>query len=87
MVEPKEETQRTKIKNIVDMAVSFSAMGRIFEEGATRTIQKKLYTGIKDFLNVKNSNELQKKHHKFCEWFVSSIKTALPELQPKSTKR
>lgn len=72
----KEKVEKVKIQNIIDMTVSFSAMGRIFEKGSTERIKAKLENCIWDFLNLSAKEEYHEKHKEFCEWFTGTIKTA-----------
>jgi len=72
----KEKAEKVKIQNIIDMAVSFSAMGRVFEKGSTKEIKAKLENCIGDFLNLSTKEEYPEKHKEFCEWFTENIKTA-----------
>ena len=45
----KEKADEVKIQNIIDMAISLTAMGRVFEKGSTEKIKRKLNNCIKDF--------------------------------------
>ena len=74
--EMKEKAEKVKIQNIIDMAVSFSAMGRVFEKKSTEKIKAKLENCIGDFLNLSAKEEYHEKHKEFCEWFTGNIKTA-----------
>ena len=71
-----KETDRAKLRNIIDMAISFSAMSRVFEEGSTETIKKELYRNIQHFFCLKNKKEYLEKHTQFCNWFVKNVKIA-----------
>jgi uncharacterized protein (DUF2267 family) len=71
----KQKAKEVKIKNIIDMAVSFSAMARVFEKGSAEKIKARLNETIEDFLSLKSSGEYYEKHDNFCSWFVSNIKT------------
>jgi hypothetical protein len=72
----KEKAEEVKIQNIIDMAISFTAMGRVFEKGSTEKIKRKLNNCIKDFFNLSTKEEYYEKHKEFCEWFMTNIKTA-----------
>ena len=65
-----------KIKNILDMALSFSSMTRVFDEGSNENIINHLEISIKNISSVKSEEEYQKIHIEFCEWFMKNIKTA-----------
>jgi hypothetical protein len=72
----KQKAKEVKIQNIIDMAVSFSAMARVFEKGSAEKIKARLNETIEDFLSLKSSEEYYEKHDNFCSWFASNIKTA-----------
>jgi len=72
----KDITEKAKLENIIEMAISFTAMTRVFEKGSIEKIKSKLNNCINDFLNVKNKEEYHKKHQEFCEWFTKNVKTA-----------
>jgi len=71
-----EEIEKIKIESIIDMAVSFSAMTRVFEKGSAGTIRKEIVRRIDGFLGLNSKEEYDKKHDDFCEWFTKNIKTA-----------
>lgn len=58
------------------MAVSFSAMARVFEKRSAEKIKARLNETIDDFFSCKSSEEYCEKHYNFCIWFTSNIKTA-----------
>ena len=72
----KEIAEKAKRQNIIEMAVSFTAMGRVFEKGATEKIKAKLNCCIENFFNLTTEEEYKEKHKEFCEWFTRNIKTA-----------
>lgn len=72
----KEKAKKAKIQNIVEMALSFSGMGRVFEKESTKEILMRLGNCIEEFFNVKTKEEYHKKHREFCKWFTNNIKTA-----------
>jgi len=72
----KQKAKEVKIQNIIDMAVSFSAMARVFEKGSAEKIKAKLNETVEDFFSLKSSEEYYEKHGNFCSWFTSNIKTA-----------
>jgi hypothetical protein len=72
----KQKAKEVKIQNIIDMAVSFSAMARVFEKGSAEKIKARLNEIIEDFFSLKSSEEYYEKHNNFCSWFTSNIKTA-----------
>ena len=83
----KEKAEKVKIQNIIDMAISFTAMGRVFEKGSTEKIKAKLNNCIKDFFNLSTEEEYYEKHKVFCEWFMTNIKTAERKKDERIIKR
>jgi hypothetical protein len=71
-----DDAEKAKLKNIIEMAISFSAMIRVFESESDEKIKNRLNDCIDDFLNVKNEEDYHRKHQEFCEWFTKNIKTA-----------
>ena len=83
----KEKAEKVKIQNIIDMAVSFSAMMRVFEKGSAEKIKTKLNNRINEFLYFDTEEEYHEKHKQFCEWFIADIKTAERKKDGKIIKR
>ncbi len=65
-----------KKRNIIDMALSFSAMIRLFEKGSKRKIEHQLFEEFQKLDGIKTKEEFIKFHDDFCKWFTSNIKTA-----------
>jgi len=72
----KQKAEKVKIQNIIDMAVSFSAMARVFEKGSAEKIKERLNESIVDFFTLNSKEEYYEKHENFCRWFTNNIKTA-----------
>lgn len=72
----KADKDKIKLQNIIDIAVSFSAMGRVFEKGSAEKIKDRMNKTIGDFLNLTSKEEYCRKHDNFCRWFCENIKTA-----------
>lgn len=72
----KEKAEKAKIQNIIDMALSFSAMKRVFEKGSTEKITEKIGNCIKEFSNLNTKEKYYERHKELCEWFTRNIKTA-----------
>jgi hypothetical protein len=73
---PQVEAQSIKFKNIIDMAISFTAMTRVFKEGSKQRIAAKLENTLGSLSNIDGKDEFEKIHSDFCEWFVRNISTA-----------
>jgi len=70
------EPDDVKPLNIVDMALGFSAMMRLFQEGSKEFIQKQIMAYLPQFFNANSEEEFKQAHHAFCFWGTSTIKTA-----------
>jgi len=71
-----EDAKAVKIKNILDMALDFTAMIRLFEKGSNKKILSYLDSFIPSIFNSETELEYNGKHSEFCQWFTSNIKTA-----------
>ncbi len=80
------EIGKTKLKNIIDMALTFTAMIRLFEESSKDLIAKKLKEFCTKLSDVNSRDEFDRLHLKFCEWFVSAIRTAEKKRKNKPSK-
>ncbi len=70
---PQEEANAIKIKMIVDMAITFSAMNRVFEKGSKQKIANKLEKSLGLLVSVQNKDEFEKIHSDFCNWVVNNV--------------
>jgi len=78
--------EEIKQKSVIDMALTFTAMIRLFEKGSKPKISRKLYEHFKKIYNIKELNDFCLFHDEFCEWFTSNIKTAQKERNNKVIK-
>lgn len=76
-----------KQKNVIDMALTFTAMIRLFEKESKPKIAGKLYEEFQKLEKIKNITEFQEFHRGFCDWFTSNIKTAQKERNNKIIKK
>jgi len=76
-----------KQRNIIDMALTFTAMIRLFEKGSKHKIADKLYVVFQKLREVQNIDDFQRFHKNFCDWFVNNIKTAQRERNNKIIKK
>jgi hypothetical protein len=65
-----------RLRNIVDMALGFSAMMRLFEEGSKDRIVEKILVQLPDISKAQSAFEFKAAHNAFCEWGVKTIKRA-----------
>ena len=70
------QAEEAKTKNIIDMAMSFSAMTRVFEKKAAIKIEKELEKILPQITSAKSKQDFDKCHRSFCQWFEGSIFTA-----------
>ena len=70
----KETIKGYKLRNMLDMAYSFSAMSRVFKAGVKEEIIAQLKNNIGGFLNCSDLPDYEKKHKKFCNDFIKNLK-------------
>lgn len=68
--------QEAKIRNIIEMAMGFTTMARVFERGATKKIKQKLYETYSCLTDVHSQKKFAELHDEFCKWFVANVKLA-----------
>jgi len=67
---------KIKDKNIIDMAITFTAMMRIFSEGSKSKIATKIEEIFSTLESITDRKQYQAIHHSFCQWFTEEIYTA-----------
>jgi len=67
------DLKAVKLRNMVDMALSFSAMMRLFEEGSKEIIQTEILERLPRFFKAVSEAEFWAAHNDFCEWGVMKI--------------
>ena len=82
-----EEAYSIRNKNIIDIAVSFSAMIRVFEQGSKQKIVGKLENSFSLLANIDGKDDFERIHSDFCEWFVKNVLTAEKVLKNKKIKK
>jgi len=65
-----------KRKNIIEMALIYTAMIRIFSKGSKAKIEAKLEELFSRLAEVTNRDEYESFHRSFCEWFTREVRTA-----------
>ena len=82
-----EEACSIRNKNIIDIAISFSAMIRVFEQGSKQKIAGKLENSFSLLADIEGKDDFEKIHSDFCEWFVNNVFTAEKVLKNKKIKK
>ena len=65
-----------KKKNIIDMALGFTAMTRVFQKDSDKPIKDQLFLTCRDLEKIDSEDKYKKLHESFCEWFTQTIKLA-----------
>jgi len=80
------KAEAIKKRNIIDMAITFTAMVRVFEKKSKERITDKLYELAEKLEDVHTKERFEEIHSKFCHWFVADIKTAERNLKNHTKK-
>ena len=67
---------KIKTKNIIDMAIGFTAMTRVFEKRSVIKIKDKLESVLPEICCATSEDDFRIHHHNFCRWFSQNVKTA-----------
>jgi hypothetical protein len=68
--------EQVKKKNIIDMAVGFTAMMRFCQEGSGDSIKKKLEVSFEGLEQINTDQDFDEMHRDFCQWFIENIRLA-----------
>lgn len=68
--------EEAKQKNIIDMAVGFTVMARVFEKGTSSLIKNKLWEVLRILTSIKTNDDFNDIHRSFCLWFIANVKLA-----------
>ncbi|MCJ7583796.1 MAG: hypothetical protein MUO30_03370 [Anaerolineales bacterium] len=82
-----DEASSIRYKNIIDIAISFSAMTRVFEQGSKQKIAGKLEYSLGLLAGIEGKDKFENMHSDFCEWFVNNVFTAEKVLKNKKIKK
>lgn len=72
----REQAATVKKGNIIDMALAFTSMMRVFAKGSKVIIARGLGELCDQLAGVHSPADFERLHRAFCEWFVGTIKTA-----------
>ena len=83
---PQDEASLIKIKCVIDMAIDFSAMTRVFEKRSKQKIAEKLeyYLGL--LADIDRKDNFEKIHSEFCEWLVKNVCSSKKDLENKNSQ-
>jgi hypothetical protein len=70
------DVEETKRKNIIQMALEFTAMIRIFAKESKKRIADKLEEFFLSLTEIRNRNDYEERHRSFCVWFTQNIQCA-----------
>jgi hypothetical protein len=62
--------------NILEMALGFTAMIRVFSPGSNQQITGKLSEFVAVLHQIQNAVDFEDRHREFCSWFCDNIRTA-----------
>ena len=81
-----ELAEDAKRNNILDMALTFTAMMRVFSKGSKQRIARQLRELTSDLPAITSAEGYEQAHKAFCEWFCREIHTAERKLKNGKTK-
>jgi hypothetical protein len=67
---------QVKEKNIIEMALGFTAMTRVFSQGSMVTVAERLGGMFANLGRISTRDDYEKMHADFCKWFIENIHTA-----------
>ena len=71
--ENSEIAAEIKQKSVIDMALTFTAMIRLFEKRSKPKISKKLYDEFQKLYTIKGLDDFYAFHDRFRKWFTSNV--------------
>ncbi len=81
MLTGQPDIERTKRKNIVEMALDFTGMIRVFSRGSKTPIKAKLEEFFSRLAKINTQDDYEICHRAFCDWFTREIQTAEKRLK------
>lgn len=76
-----------KKSNILDMALMFTAMIRLFAKSSKERIARQLWDLTSDLPTISSADDYEQMHRGFCYWFCQEIRTAQKTLKNGKTKQ
>jgi len=72
----REIAEQAKKQNVLDMALTFTAMMRVFSAGSKERIARHLGELTSRLHAITSSEDYERLHKDFCKWFCREISTA-----------
>ncbi|MBM4445029.1 MAG: hypothetical protein FJ020_06980 [Chloroflexi bacterium] len=76
-----------RLHNIVEMALQFSAMLRLFEKGSKLSFREAVIDQVAAISRLESESDFAQLHHAFCNWGVDNILLAERNRKGQVTKR
>lgn len=76
------EDEEIKLRNIVDMGLTFSAMIRLFEKGSKDKLREKILVEVRNVFKAKSEDDYVNIHSGFCDLGVKNISLAKKATAP-----
>jgi hypothetical protein len=76
MLSEDPDAELVKRENIIEMALGFTSMMRVFSEGSKAKIRSKLAELFSNLPKIRTPKDYEACHRTFCEWFTREIRTA-----------
>ncbi len=67
------DPETSRLHNIIDMGLEFSAMIRLFRRGSKEMLREKILDESRHVFNAKSQEDFDKIHADFCDWGVKTI--------------
>lgn len=81
-----ELAEDAKKRNILDMALTFTAMMRVFAKSSKERIARQLWEMTSGLSAITSADDYEQTHRAFCESFCREIRTAEKRLKNGKTK-
>jgi len=76
MLTGQPDIEKAMTKNIIEMALGFTAMIRVFSSGSKARVEAKLEESFSRLAEIATRDDYEAFHRSFCEWFTREIRTA-----------
>lgn len=68
--------EKARLENIIDMALDFTAMIRVFKKQSKQKLHRKMLDELPKVFNAKSRRHYEDIHRSFCEWGIKNISLA-----------